>query len=137
MDTPSDRDSVILERLDRLERENRRLKRLGGGLVLALTLAFACGAATVAQSIFIFCDDDGTSRAVIGVHPQDINNVYFSMADAKKNQFLRMGNDPHNGSYFFILDKADQKRIEFGVDGKNKEYVRLFDADGRLSKQLP
>jgi hypothetical protein len=133
----SENDSSILNRLIALECENRRLKRWGAGTLLGLLVVVACGAAVVADNPLIVRDRDGHSRFIAGVHSEDIRNTYVSMADERQNQFLRMGNDPFNGSYFFILDKTDKKRIECGVDKNNNEYMRFYNANGQVVRSLP
>ncbi|MEK6262600.1 MAG: hypothetical protein AABP62_28730 [Planctomycetota bacterium] len=133
----SENDSSIINRLNALESENRRLKRWCGGALLGFLVVVTCGAALVADNTLILRDRDGNSRFVAGVHPEDIRNTFVSMSDDRRNQFLRMGNDPFNGSYFFILDRADKKRIECGVDKNNNEYMRFYDREGQVVRSLP
>lgn len=127
----------VSRRLERLEREIRSMKRWARGSMIGLVLVTSCGAAIVAGERFTVRDSGGSSRATIGVHPDDVHNVYFSMSDDQQKQFLRMGNDPTNGSYLFILDGGGRKRVEFGVDAQKKAYLRFTDDQGRVIKELP
>jgi hypothetical protein len=58
---------ALAERVDRLERENRRLKRIGAGLLIGAALTLAAGAAggKVVEAERIVLSKGGTARAVL------------------------------------------------------------------------
>ena len=127
----------ILARLNKLERSNHFLWRLLGGLALCLILAVSAGGAFVSEESLMLRDRDGRPRFVTGIHPEDVRNVYLTMADDNKRQFLRMGNDPVNGSYFFIEDNSAHVRLKLGVDRNNNAYMFFYDEQGKLIRRLP
>jgi len=133
MNTPAD----VIDRLNQLERSNRFLWRMIGGLALGFAIAVSAGAALYSEDSLMLRDRDGKARFVTGIHPQDVRNIYLSMTDDTNREFLRMGNDPANGSYFFLDDRSGRTRIKFGVDRNDNPYMFFYDDHGKIVRRIP
>jgi hypothetical protein len=108
----------LARRLDRLERENQRLKRLGALALIGLAALVIMGQATsapVANTIeaerFILRDASGNARASLGVRPD--GTAALALAD-----------DTH------------QERAVFTVTAQGLAAVELSERSGRLRAGL-
>jgi hypothetical protein len=103
--------SVILQRLQRLENQNRRLKT-GGILLLLILGSFAAIAAPSAQS------------AQITVQAQK-----FALVDASGKEFASLGFDA-SGRPGLSLRDASRERLWLGNWGGTEPGIGFFDAEG-------
>lgn len=133
----SDNQLTIVQRIEQLEKENQRLRRWGRLLFLGIVLIVAVGAAATIDNQMILRDRDGRTRFAMFIHPQEIRSVVFQMFNDRSRQRLRFGDDPVNGTYFFIEGQTGRKRIEFGVDSQDQAYFRIKDPQGRIIRSLP
>jgi hypothetical protein len=108
---------AILARIERLERQNRRLKRIAvGGLLLLVTVA-VMGAPSPSRTIeaqrFVLTDSAGRTRAVLGTEKADATQSFYSPTLTLYTE---------NG-------KPGLQLIEYGLDTPIPE-VRMPDANG-------
>lgn len=139
----------LTRRIDRLERENRRLKRaaalVGVGLVALLAMGQAARPRTVEAERFVLKDKQGKVRAVLGEGPDD--EVGLIVYDAKQRPSalvaVREGDFPvvelrdPAGVPKVTLDlptglavNGSGPRVTVGVNLGTEPTVQLVDKDG-------
>lgn len=120
-------DNAILDRLDQMERENRRLRRfgittlLGMAVILGITLAvfvysgsFGVGVPeNIAARQFTIRDGEGTSRGTWGV--AEDGTVRFLLSDLSGRPRVRVSLLPDGSSGVSLADSADRKLIVLGA----------------------
>lgn len=111
---------TLAQRLDRVERENRRLKR-GGAVVLAVVAAVVLmGQATgdkVAKVLeaesFVVRDSKGALRAILGVWEDDEVRLLLPDRNGKSRAILAV--KPDGSPYLGLYDKDGKRRIGMAV----------------------
>jgi hypothetical protein len=122
-------ETVLLERLDRLERENRRLRRFGNmtlvgiAIVVGVTVAmfwysgrfgFAGGVPeSVAARQFTLRDADGSTRGVWGVGED--GTVRLQLSDARGRPRVRVSLLADGSSGLSFADSTDHKVVVLGA----------------------
>lgn len=118
---------ILLERMDRIERENRRLRRFGTmmlvgvAIVLGVTLAvfvysgsFGVGVPeNIAARQFTIRDAQGTSRGTWGV--AEDGTVRFLLSDLSGRPRVRVSLLPDGSSGMSLADSADRKLVVLGA----------------------
>lgn len=147
MDSPMD---VVARRLERLERENRRLKGAGTALVLGLVAILLMGQAlpkgrTVEAEKFVLKDKAGKIRAVLGEGPDDERGliVYdqnqrpraMVAMDQNDEPMVRLVNEAGVDRVFLypsigVRVQGDGPSASLGVPYGNEPTLQLTDKDG-------
>jgi len=150
----------VLARLDRLERQNRRLKLGGLALLLGLGVVVLAGGQgegkpkTVEAERFILRDEFGRQRAALTVSKggdpalylldtdeqarvalglsKDGPGLYFTDPGGKHRAVLARNND---GIGFDLLDENGKSRAAFHVNDKASGFI-IKDAGGGLRVEL-
>ncbi len=124
---PKPTEIVLIERMEEIERENRRLRRfgvttlLGMAVMLGVTVAVfiysgSLGAG-VPQNItarqFTIRDGKGTSRGTWGI--ADDGTIRLMLSDAGGRPRVRLSVLPEGGSGLSFADSADHKLVVLGA----------------------
>jgi hypothetical protein len=109
------------QRVDRLERENRRW-RWGAACVLLAGLAVAAGGARRAEKVveaerFVVKDEDGVTYAELGL---------YRNSDGRTSGATRL----------VFFDKNGRYRTNYGVGSGSDPYLHLMDRDGEMRAVL-
>jgi hypothetical protein len=129
-------------RLERLERENRRIKLAGGAALLAAVALVLMGESkpdSIAKAVdaerFVVRDTSGTVRAVLGVNPDGNMGLEIRDANGKAGAALGMGT---NGNPALRLDgRAGKTGIALGVRSNNNPAMEFYDNDGKIVWSAP
>jgi hypothetical protein len=103
----------IEQRLDRLERANRSLKRGCTLLVAATAALLVCGGARFFDDRMVLSDSAGNKRVQAGVNPNDIDEAGIE-----------------------IYDVRGVRRFWIGTDADGNSRLSVFAKDGSLLKNL-
>lgn len=120
-------------RMDRLERENRRLKLGGVVLVAALTLVGLVGAGRsdtrhIEAESFIVKDSNGKVRAVLGTtDPYSAPGLVMYDQEGHANVLLHLTGDGDPGLWLYEHDKV---RTTLNAVGE-RVHLQLYDSEGR------
>jgi hypothetical protein len=122
-------EAVLLDRLDRIERENRRLKRYGSlmlvgvAVVLGMTVAvfwysgkFGLGGAVtenLAARRFTIRDSHGATRGTWGI--AEDGTVRFQLSDLQGRPRVRLSLLPDGSSGLSFADTTDRKLLVLGA----------------------
>lgn len=121
----------LLARVDRLERENRRLKLTTGALVAALAGAALLGAVwpqeipeTIAAQAIAVLDDDGNPRILL-----DANGVFYG--DENGTTRVGLGMDENGTAFIRVYGvRGEKQRISLGVNPNDSAALSFGDAPG-------
>jgi len=121
-------ETVLLERMDRIERENRRLKRFGSMMMVAMAVVLGLAAAVfwytgrfgiagaVPQNIvarqFTLRNADGTTRGTWGV--AEDGTVRLMLSDGKGRARVRLSLLADGSAGLSFADTADHKLVVLG-----------------------
>jgi hypothetical protein len=103
----------VEQRLDRLERANRSLKRCCTVLVAATAALMVCGGARFFDDRMVVNDSAGNKRVLAGVNPNDIDEAGIE-----------------------IYDVRGVRRFWIGTDADNNARLSVFAKDGTLVRNL-
>ena len=103
----------IGNRLEKLEAQNRKMKRLGVMFGVVLVAGSAIGWAGPVEEQLVIKDRRGVVRFDIGVNKQD-----------------------GNANAILIFDVNGRKRIDMGVDAEGKVGIALLNPDGSLRRKF-
>jgi len=123
----------ITQRLDHLERENQRLKKLGGaGLALfSLFLLIGAGASgqrTIEAESFIVKDPSGKVRAVLGTaDPYNAPGLVMYDQEGHPNILLHLTGDGDPGLWLY---EKDTVRATMNAVG-DRVHMQLYDTENR------
>ncbi len=132
MNEPTVKD--LTQRVDRLERENRRVKRaasLGLVVIAALVLmgqAVPKGAMVVEAEKFVVLDTGGKMRAGLGTLPNGAVVLGFWDKDGKAR--VRLGVEPDGSSSLGLYDKNERFRVVLNAGADESAGLMLNDKDG-------
>ena len=132
----------LLRRLDRVERENRWLKRIGALALIgasALAVMGQAGSSNVAKVVeaekFVVRDANGGVGAVLGVTTDNNSGLEIRDKNGKAGVTLGMG---ASGNPAMRLDGKDRKTgIALGVRPDNSPGLELYDKDGKVIWTAP
>ena len=152
---------TLIQRLDRLERNHRRLKRAGGIMLAGLALLVLVGAGfaerrTLEAESFIVKDASGKVRAVLGTaEPSSAPGLVLYDADGNANVLLHLSADGAPGLWLYdrdrvratmnaagervilqLFDKENRPRAILGVQKDGAPSVELYDQDENLRSSL-
>jgi len=141
------RERPVMQRLEKLEKQNRRL-RVGGGafLLVAASLLLMGQAAPQSKTIeaqeFILRDTSNKQRAKLSLVE---DTAVLSLYDAKENVRARLVAGDRPGLLFFDAQRTGpyaKVRLALGVGdmgggaGDSGPHILLFDANGRGRAEL-
>ena len=120
----------LARRIERLERQNRRL-RIGGAIAaLAGAAALCVGASaprkTVESDLLVFKDAKGTTRMIVGMAD---DGPAITMLDDKGKLRANLG-VTEKGPSLDLLDETETPRVQVFIDDKQVPRVNLFDSKG-------
>ena len=136
---------TLTQRLDRLERENRRWKRAASAcsLVLALTLLSGAAPTTMPEEIkarrLVLVDQRGVTRAILGTdfdHFEHLSQVALKLFDSKGKQRLHLfvhndgPKDLHSGwpkAGLSLLTEAEKEAASLNIKTDNSTDLLLRD----------
>lgn len=134
------RDQMI-KRLERLERENKRIKRLGAAAFFSIAALFAMGQSkpdvskVVDAERFVVRDGSGAVRAVLGVNPDGNMGLEVRDRAGKAGVALGMG---ANGNPALRLDGKEAKTgIALGVRSDNSPAIEFYNNEGKIIWAAP
>lgn len=113
----------LMTRLDRLERENRRIKRVGGSLLAALGLAGIVGFAapkmcnTVWAERFVLQDSRGQQRMVLNAYSTKTPAITFN--DAKGKGVAALQIEQSGDMSLKVFKQAGQEAASFSFTPEN------------------
>ena len=130
---------AIVERLEGLERENRRLKRAGLAVLFLAAAGLLLGQArpsrTVETEKFVLKDVSGNTRAMLGlVEGNALLVLYGSQSDMKKGVLAEVGAGP-TGPFLWLFDTQSvlRARLELGAGDPSHSF---FDVDGKPRTEM-
>ena len=120
-------------RIERLERSNRRLKRVAAAVLLAAGAAVAMGQAspekpkTLSAASFVVVDDEGRQRAVLGMED---GAPVFVFSNSAGREVVRL-EVPTVGerAAMYLIDPVERSRLELAMT-MNGPVIHLTDAAG-------
>lgn len=132
----------MLRRLERLEKENRRIKRIGASALfgaIILVVMGQAGPSNVAKVIeaerFVVRDTSGSVSAVLGINPDRNMGLEIRDKNGKAGVALGMGS---NGNPALRLDGPDGKTgIALGVRSDNSPAMELYNKEGKTVWAAP
>ncbi len=125
--------AAVTERLDRLERQNRRLRlaliaiAMGVGAVL-LTAAMPSIMQTVTAQNFVLVDAASKTRALLFVDHG--GETVFDLMDARGTIRAVLEVDDGGGTGFDLLDASGKVKAHLGAYNDGGTSFTLFDASG-------
>jgi hypothetical protein len=132
----------MLKRLEWLEAENRRMKRIGACALLGAVVLVVMGQAgpsNVAKVIeaerLVVRDTSGSVSAVLGINPDRNMGLEIRDKNGKAGVTLGMGS---NGNPALRLDGRDGKTgIAVGVRSDNSPAMELYNKEGKTVWAAP
>jgi hypothetical protein len=130
-------ETELAGRLERLERDNRRLKRFAlAALVLAATLATIYATQPVPESFtaheFNVVDDSGGVRVKMGML---LGKPVITFFDAQNMPRALMGVDSSGAPNIYFNDAQGTPRMDMSI-GESGPYIMLRDAGGNPGARL-
>jgi len=136
-------ESRILHRLDELERDNRRLRRYAGTVLVVVAMVLGLGAALIFYSVrsglpgspqavsarqFVLRDGKGTVRGAWGL--SEDGSVRFVLSDAGGRQRVRLSLLQDGSAGLSFADSADRKLAVLGLLPDHTTNLALTDPAG-------
>jgi hypothetical protein len=129
-------------RLDRLERENRRLKRTGAVALVGIAALVLMGQTTpgeVANVLeakqFVLRDSRGDTRAVLALGPDGSVGLGLSDKAGTARAWLSLG--PQGSPSFALFDRAARPRATLRLWPDGVPRLALNDKDGNVTWSAP
>ncbi|MEK7348448.1 MAG: hypothetical protein AABZ94_06220 [Candidatus Eisenbacteria bacterium] len=121
----------LLERVEALERENRRWKRTALAVVAVLAAVAVVGMSspptkTLDLELLRIVDSRGKARAILGMGDE---GPAISLLDEKGRLRANLGIEKE-GPSLDLLDTAETPRAQLAVDGKQGPHLDFTDAKG-------
>lgn len=121
----------LIERVDALERENRRWKRATLVVAAALAAAAVVGMSspptkTLDLELLRIVDSRGKARAILGMGD---DGPALSLLDEKGRLRANLGIEK-DGPSLDLLDTSESPRAQLTVDGKQDPHLDFTDAKG-------
>src|SRR5712691_2469647 len=151
--TSSGRDlGAVLERLERIEKENRKLKRAGAGVLVLLGAVFlmgqsyvqharaedadddSAGARRVEAQSFVVRDAKGNIRAFFGMRPDGTMGLDLSDASGALHASLGLSDD--GAPSLDLGDGALRNRISLSLASDGAPQLLMRDEEGEVRAQL-
>ncbi|MBI4636376.1 MAG: hypothetical protein HY727_08500 [Candidatus Rokubacteria bacterium] len=121
----------VMERLERLEHQSRRLKAVGGLLVLSVLAVGLMGQAvpqgrTVEAETFVVRDASGRPRAALALGKDDRPGLALADKSGKIRAWLNLETDGSPDLRFY--DREEKVRAQLAVDAAGAPALSLTDA---------
>jgi hypothetical protein len=132
----------MMERLEHLEKENRRIKRIGAAILFGAVASLVMGqskpdniAKVIDAERFVVRDASGAVRAVLGVNPDGNMGLEVRDKNGKAGVALGMG---ANGNPALRLDGKEGKTgIALGVRSDNSSAMEFYNNEGKVIWAAP
>ncbi|MFQ5532955.1 MAG: hypothetical protein ACE5EP_03785, partial [Candidatus Methylomirabilales bacterium] len=124
----------LARRLDRVERQNQRLMRIGAVALTGIAAMVLMGQATpvvkeVEAERFVVRDASGNRRGVLGVGSDGVPTLALVGAEAKSQLVLLVG--PRGRPALWFHDKTGTRRIVLGTLADGSPRLAFFDNAGK------
>ena len=141
--------NTILTRLERVERENKWMKQIGGfALVVLLSVPLLGQAASkniVKAEEFVLVDKDGKERAVLGTGENDLFNMlrgrevgpHLVLIDKDGKRRIELALWPEGSPSLFLMDRNGEPRASLAVGPDGLSRLILLDEDGDQLFEMP
>jgi len=120
----------LAQRIDRLERQNLKLRLAGAIVVLlgaaALSIGMSAPRKTLETDLLIIKDANGTSRMILGMAD---DGPAITMLDEKGKLRANIGVSD-KGPELDFLDASETPRLQMFIDEKQVPRVNLLDTKG-------
>lgn len=120
----------LARRIERLERQNRKLRLAGAIVVLlgaaALSIGMSAPRKTLETDLLLIKDANGTTRMILGMAD---DGPAITMLDAKGNLRANIGVSD-KGPELDFLDASETPRLQMFIDEKQVPRVNLLDTKG-------
>ena len=134
---------TIMARVERLERQNRRMKLVVVSMVVVVGAGLLMGQASPTKKVpkvitaekFRVVDKDGNLRIGLGVEPDGSPRLMFIDEDGKTRIGLYVERDDSTG--MVLNDKDEKGGIELRVLPDGSPGLVLKDKDGKVVRSLP
>ncbi|MFQ5881799.1 MAG: hypothetical protein ACE5I9_04930 [Candidatus Methylomirabilales bacterium] len=133
---------ILVRRLDRVERENRRWKRVGTFVLAAIAAVALTGQATprnVAKEVeaekFLLRDTSGKTRAVLAMGADESVGLSLSDKDGTARIWLSLG--AGGSPVLALFDKTARPRATVRVWPDGLPHLALTDKDGKVIWKAP
>jgi hypothetical protein len=132
---------TLEQRLEKLERENRWMRRLGAVCLAVVAAVFLMGQDKpiglpdhVVRSLTIM-DGNGKVRAWLGTMPR--GGVYLSLADKDAKPRAMLATLADGATALTLKGKDGKERVALKVFGDSSPRLRLLDAKGSVIWKAP
>ena len=134
--------TAVVARLEKVERQNRRLRRAGIAVLVLAAAGLLMGQATPKARIveaegFFLKDEKGNIRALLGVNKvgPGLEGPGLGLFDekGKLRALLAVGKE---GPGLALFDKDDKPRIGLGIMVKDVPVLYLSDENGKVRARL-
>jgi hypothetical protein len=129
-------ETSVLERLEKLEKQNRRIKRAGLAVMVFIGAALLSGQASVPWKIeaerFVLRDSTGKVRGELGMTGHGPLLTLYDNDGAQRAAF----GIAEKGPGIFFLDAIQKRRVALGVVEKGP-VLAFFDQDGKTVFSKP
>lgn len=123
---------TVAQRLTRVEKQNRNLKRVLCAVILLMGAALLLGQAepnhVVEAQKFVLLDAEGKERAVLDSNEQGGANLV--LVDAKGKQRVNLGMT-QSDTLLSLLDSNEKVRAMLGTDSAHGTFLAINNANGR------
>lgn len=130
MQVDQDTEQSLARRIDRLERQNLKLRLAGAIVVLlgaaALSIGMSAPRKTLETDLIIIKDANGTSRMILGMAD---DGPAITMLDEKGKLRANIGVSD-KGPELDFLDASETPRLQMFIDEKQVPRVNLLDTKG-------
>lgn len=130
----------LVQRINRLEKQNRQIKRMGflTGLILLVALVVAQKpqdtSSTLEVSSFRLVTSDGTLRAELGLEQND--NPFLKFYDKRGDELTSLELDSEKNPRLTFRTKTGKPFLELGADHYESPYISLSDTSGKPRARL-
>ncbi len=128
----------VVQRLEHVERENRRLKRLGSflifGVAAVVLMGETKGARVVEAEKFVLRDLVGKARAALSTMPDGSVGLAILSADGKS---LSLSAEGDGTMGLTMYDKSKKLRAEIFTLADGSAGLALYDASGKAMWKAP
>jgi uncharacterized protein YndB with AHSA1/START domain len=131
--------AAVVGRLEKVERENRRLKFVGAAVLVVAAAGLVMGQAwptsrTVEAEAFVLRDASGPARAAW--HPSPGGGAALTFFDQAGNGRAMLRADRDGSPHLTLTDQAAQTRAVLRVEGNGSPGLVLFDQGGKMRATL-
>src|SRR5262249_51863719 len=143
---PGDFEALVVTRLERLGKQNRRLKYVGAVLLIQVLVPILVGVLwlgpwgkflkrlhTVEAGGFVLLDEDGRRRAGRGAAP---NGAGFNLYDRNDKLRASLYENTGGGVFLFLFDDQQDQDLVSLAASKDGSVLTFHDANGKKRAEL-